>query len=150
MADKKSGSGCGTAVLLSLIITGAIYGYQNKGAATSVTETRPVIDITITGYQQAWLENELAAKQRFSHSRVRIVGEARRVLLTRDDEPVLEINFPDQSRPWTIGFVKEDQQKLANIRPGQPLSVVCVPVMGNDPLDRSLRLPQLAECRLEA
>ncbi|MGD2947195.1 OB-fold protein [Escherichia coli] len=98
------------------------YNAQEDKAIPVVNDGKPVTSLDIVN---SYVENEIAADQKYKGKKVVIHGEVMRITDGLTSPMVL---FNDYGLPATIyaGFAKEETEKLAELRIGQLITVACV------------------------
>lgn len=115
-----------------------------EDAEASAFDTRPIVNATVDEYQSAWLENELAAKERFGQNRVRIAGEALNVETNATGDAILHMKVSSPALPpFVLHFAPDQQPQLASVAAGQRVEAIC------SKADILFGIPVLMACRWE-
>jgi hypothetical protein len=160
--SKKSSSaakGCGVIllVLVVLAIIGAVFGDKKAGVASNTAQ--PAADastaataevdaadaatkVTVTQLFNAYDNNEAAAQRAFDGRSLLVTGTLDKVDLDMFDKPELLLKTPNQFMSAHADLVEADQSKAADLRRGQPVTLLC------DKVSEVMSIPMLKDCQL--
>lgn len=112
------------------------------GAAKPADAGPPIVEISADTLQEAFAANEVAAKQKYGGSRLKVSGTIRNISLDYADEPVVTFHTGEALDSVIADFDKADAAAVAGLAKGQKLTVIC------DKLGEVMGSPMLDDCTL--